>query len=79
MPGGRWPISTSYEIEILKGPASATYGSAAIGGIVSVSTLNPIDMLADERRFALRSRWRFSSDDHSGQGSALAARKGRRH
>ena len=61
------------KIEILKGPASATYGSAAIGGIVSVSTLNPIDMLADERRFALRSRWRFSSDDHSGHGSALAA------
>ena len=60
-------------IEILKGPASATYGSAAIGGIVAVSTLNPLDLLADDGRRALRSRVQYGSDDHGLQGSLIAA------
>jgi len=32
-------------IEILHGPASALYGSAAIGGVVAVSTPNPSDLI----------------------------------
>ena len=32
-------------IEVLHGPASALYGSAAIGGVVAVRTPDPIDLL----------------------------------
>jgi hemoglobin/transferrin/lactoferrin receptor protein len=60
-------------IEILKGPASATYGSAAIGGIVAVETLDPVDLLGDERRWAARARLQYSSDDHGTMGSSLLA------
>lgn len=31
-------------IEVLHGPASATYGSSAIGGVVAVSTPDPLDL-----------------------------------
>lgn len=35
-------------IEILHGPASALYGSAAIGGVVAVRTPDPVDLLHGE-------------------------------
>lgn len=60
-------------IEILKGPASATYGSAAIGGIVAVVTLDPDDLLGAERQRAGRARLQYGTADHSLQGSLLAA------
>ncbi|MCC6170491.1 MAG: TonB-dependent receptor [Gammaproteobacteria bacterium] len=59
-------------IEILKGPASATYGSAAIGGIVAVSTLNAVDLLGDGAH-ALRGRAQYGTADHGLQGSLVAA------
>ena len=34
-------------IEVLHGPASALYGSAAIGGVVAVRTPNPSDLVSD--------------------------------
>jgi hemoglobin/transferrin/lactoferrin receptor protein len=60
-------------IEILRGPASATYGSAAIGGIVAVETFNPIDLLGDERDWIARGRLQYASDDHGTTGSGLLA------
>jgi len=36
-------------IEVLHGPASALYGSSAIGGVVSVRTPDPGDLLTDKR------------------------------
>ena len=60
-------------IEILKGPASATYGSAAIGGIVAVTTLDPADLLGSDGTHALRGRAQYDSDDHGLQGSLVAA------
>jgi len=35
-------------IEVLRGPASALYGSDAIGGVVSVTTFDPADILHDD-------------------------------
>ncbi len=36
-------------IEVLHGPASALYGSAAIGGVVAVSTPDPVDLIRTGR------------------------------
>ncbi|MFO1457119.1 MAG: TonB-dependent receptor [Steroidobacteraceae bacterium] len=65
-------------IEILKGPASASYGSAAIGGIVTVATLDPVDLLRDDAGFAARARLQYGSADHARHGSLLAAGRARR-
>ena len=41
-------LDSVQHIEILRGPASALYGSDAIGGVVSITTLAPSDLLRDE-------------------------------
>lgn len=51
-------------IEILRGPASALYGSDAIGGVVSSRTLDPVDLLGSDDA-ALRLRAGYNSDDRS--------------
>ena len=49
--------------EILHGPASALYGSAAIGGVLAVVTPDPGDVAGNNRRGAeLRSVWREADD-----------------
>ena len=61
-------------IEILKGPASATYGSAAIGGIVAMTTFDPADLLATAPRdLAARARLQYDSSNHSRHASLLTA------
>lgn len=37
-------------IEVLHGPASALYGSSAIGGVVAVRTPDPVDLFRNERK-----------------------------
>lgn len=65
-------------IELLRGPASALYGSDAIAGVVAVTTLDPSDLLAGEADLALRTRAGFAGDDHSAfAGLTGAARSGR--
>ena len=51
-------------IEIMRGPASALYGSDAIGGVVSTRTDSPADLLA-RNDGALRVRSAFFSADGS--------------
>ena len=51
-------------MEILRGPASALYGSDAIGGVVSTRTLDPLDLMRTADR-AARVRAAYNSDDHS--------------
>lgn len=60
-------------IEILKGPASATYGSAAIGGIVAVRTLEPKDLITGTRDAAARARLQYSSVDEGRHASLVLA------
>lgn len=40
-------VSVISRIEVLKGPASTLYGSNALGGIVSIHTWNPQDLVGD--------------------------------
>ncbi|WP_434136457.1 TonB-dependent hemoglobin/transferrin/lactoferrin family receptor (plasmid) [Pseudomonas luteola] len=52
-------------VEILRGPASALYGSDAIGGAVSYFTLDPEDLLREGRNYGARFKTGYSSADRS--------------
>jgi hemoglobin/transferrin/lactoferrin receptor protein len=59
-------------IELLRGPASALYGSDAIAGVLATTTLDPSDLLAAGENSVLRARVGYADDD----GSALAGLTG---
>ena len=64
-------------IEILHGPASALYGSSAIGGVVAAKTPDPSDITAADGIGAdLQTAWRGA--DESWQGTGIAAAAGAR-
>ncbi|MBM5812830.1 MAG: TonB-dependent hemoglobin/transferrin/lactoferrin family receptor [Gammaproteobacteria bacterium] len=64
-------------IELLRGPASALYGSDAIAGVVAITTMDPADLLEPGRRFAARLRAGYAGDDQSNlAGLTLAGRQG---
>jgi hemoglobin/transferrin/lactoferrin receptor protein len=64
-------------IEILHGPASALYGSSAIGGVVAAKTPDPSDIGgADGIGADLQTAWRGA--DESWQGTGIAAAAGAR-
>lgn len=52
-------------VEILRGPASALYGSSAIGGAVSYFTLDPDDIIKPGQDFGARLKTGYSSADDS--------------
>ena len=60
-------------VEILRGPASALYGSDGLAGAVSFTTKDPEDFFKGERSFALRGRAGYSSADRSFAGGAAGA------
>ena len=64
-------------VEILHGPASALYGSSAIGGVVAATTPDPAD-IAGAGSFGadLQTAWRGA--DESWQGTGVAAASGAR-
>jgi len=65
-------------VEIVRGPASALYGSDGLAGSVSFFTKDPSDLLKDGQAFSLRARAGYASADESTTGSLLAAgRQGR--
>lgn len=65
-------------VEIVRGPASALYGSDGLAGSVSFFTKDPSDLLKDGQAFSLRARAGYASADESTTGSMLAAgRQGR--
>ena len=60
------------DIEVLHGPASALYGSAAIGGVVAVRTPDPDDLVRQgEAGGDFIGTWRGT--DNSAHGQAMAA------
>ncbi|SDH56991.1 hemoglobin/transferrin/lactoferrin receptor protein [Pseudomonas flavescens] len=64
-------------VEILRGPASALYGSSAIGGAVSYFTLDPSDIIKDGKAYGARLKAGYSSADDSWLTSTtLAGREG---
>ena len=61
-------------VEVLYGPASVMYGSDALGGVVSISTWDPDDLLVQTDRAAwLGIRGGYQSANDSWVGSALTA------
>jgi len=55
-------------IEVLHGPASALYGSAAIGGVVAVTTPDPADLFRGRSTGGdLLTTWRSADDSLQGQ------------
>ncbi|WP_024645609.1 TonB-dependent receptor [Pseudomonas syringae] len=64
-------------VEILRGPASALYGSSAIGGVISYYTLDPDDIIKPGQDIGARLKTGYSSADESWLNSAtLAGRQG---
>ncbi len=64
-------------VEIVRGPASALYGSDGVAGSVSFITKDPSDLLAPGRNWAARARVGYASADESWSKSAvLAGRSG---
>lgn len=60
-------------VEILRGPASALYGSSAIGGVVSYYTLDPDDIIKPGKDVGARLKTGYSSADESWLNSATVA------
>jgi hemoglobin/transferrin/lactoferrin receptor protein len=60
-------------VEILRGPASALYGSSAIGGAVSYFTLDPDDIIKEGKDVGARFKVGYSSADEGWLKSATLA------
>ena len=70
-------VSILRQVEVLRGPASALYGSDALGGTVRFVTLDPMDLLAGDDTFAGRIRAGAATvDDSRRLGATFAARHG---
>ncbi len=64
-------------VEILRGPASALYGSDGLAGAVSFVTADPVDVLGKERSFGGSARESYdSADDQYSESVMLAGRSG---
>ncbi|MEP5623186.1 MAG: TonB-dependent receptor plug domain-containing protein, partial [Hyphomicrobiales bacterium] len=64
-------------IEILRGPASAFYGSDGLAGAVSFTTSDPADLIADDSNFGGFARAQYSSADQEfAETIAVAGRTG---
>jgi len=60
-------------VEVLYGPASVMYGSNALGGVMSITTWDPSDLLANTDRpywFGLRAGYQGKNDSWVGSGVA---------
>ncbi|MDX1403147.1 MAG: TonB-dependent receptor [Woeseiaceae bacterium] len=55
-------------VEVLHGPASALYGSSAIGGVVAVRTPDPADIVRDGAGGDITAHWRGADESSHGTG-----------
>lgn len=60
-------------VEILRGPASALYGSDGLAGAVSFVTSDPVDFLGPDRSLATLARAAYSSADNQFSETAIVA------
>lgn len=75
--GGYNDLDLVKSVEILRGPASALYGSDGVAGAVSFTTKDPEDFLTQGRDFAARAKVGYNSADSGWTESvAFAGRAG---
>jgi len=75
--GGYNDLDLVKSVEILRGPASALYGSDGIAGAVSFTSKDPSDFINSGENFGARARVGYSSADEGWtEGLALAGRAG---
>src|SRR5690606_27267502 len=75
--GGYNDLDLVKSVEILRGPASALYGSDGIAGAVSFTSKDPSDFIEAGRSFGVRARVGYSSADEGWtEGLAFAGRSG---
>lgn len=60
-------------VEILRGPASALYGSDAIGGVVQMQTIDPRDLLSASETMSSRLRAAYRGETEGWSATALNA------
>jgi hemoglobin/transferrin/lactoferrin receptor protein len=66
-------LDTLKSVEIVRGPASALYGSDGLAGSVNYFTKDPSDLLTSGKAFSLRGRVGYASSDESWTESLTAA------
>lgn len=66
-------LSLIKRVEILRGPASALYGSDGLAGVVSFVTADPQDFLKGDRNIAGLARGAYDSADNSWTGTGVVA------
>lgn len=75
--GGYNELDLVKSVEILRGPASALYGSDGIAGAVSFTSKDPADFIEAGRNFGARARVGYNSADEGWtEGLALTGRSG---
>lgn len=74
--GGYTDVSLVKQVEILRGPASALYGSDGLAGVISFTTSDPVDLTGgDDFGGFVRASY-SSEDDEFSETVALAGRAG---
>ncbi|PZT98331.1 MAG: TonB-dependent hemoglobin/transferrin/lactoferrin family receptor [Brevundimonas sp.] len=75
--GGYNDLDLIKSVEILRGPASALYGSDGVAGAVAFTTKDPSDFLIGDQTFGARGRVAYNSADEGWtEGVAFAGRSG---
>ena len=57
------------QVEVVRGPASAIWGSGALGGVIAFTTKDATDLLLHGKRFGVRVKGGFQSASNRAQGS----------
>ncbi len=71
--GGYTDVSLIKSVEILRGPASALYGSDGLAGAISFTTSDPIDLIAQGANFGGFARASYASADEEFAETAAVA------
>lgn len=71
--GGYADLDLMKSVEILRGPASALYGSDGVAGAVAFTTKDPADLLRTGESFGARARIGYNSADEGVTTSAMIA------
>ena len=74
--GGYADLELMKSVEILRGPASALYGSDGVAGAVAFTTRDPADLLRPGESFGARARAGYNSADEGLTTSAMIAGRG---